>query len=112
MAETVVGVHDLDFRKEGTVHIRAVQGDSIEVDVPVDGVGLVGAREVDSIGVVGYTLDGILLRDCNLERSATTQMLASLTDLEELQGFIFPDFCVAVRKLSPVLRVTIDSRTR
>jgi len=112
MAETVVGVHDLDFRKEGIVHIRTVQGDSIEIDVPVNGVCLVGAGKVDSIGVVNHALDGVSLRDCNLERSATAYMFRRLTDLEELQRFVLPDFGVTVRTLSPVLWIAIDPCTR
>lgn len=70
VAEAVVRVHDLDFGEEGIVHVRAVQRDSVEVDVSVNGVGLFRTSEVDRFCIVGDALDCFLLRDFNLKRSA------------------------------------------
>lgn len=69
MAEAVVGMHDLDLGEEVMVHVRTVQGEGVEGDVPINGICLVRACEVAGFGVLIYSLDGCFSGNFNLEQS-------------------------------------------
>lgn len=68
MAETVIGMHNLDLREEVMVHVRAVQGECVKVDIPVNGIRLVRTREIDGFSIIGYPLNSRFFGYLNLEQ--------------------------------------------